>query len=256
MIYAAHVGFYDSGFRDHYRTYQRLCEKGELIEAGDFKYLMWSVGGQVELWTRVNDGKAEPIFQPYFAGKARMKVALLEKMTRREQSLSDGAFLCRGGGFAGGGWVAGRNPFIFDTPDFHRYDGLTLPRVCDVHVAGLAFNLHAFEDEDGYDEAYPATEKGYCWDYRHFIPMLMGEPRKEDGELQSAHAEVSGYVRDAGLITNPETGLDFCWARLDTVGGEVEVVCSPDKLDGYLVNGGVAVASCYLYGRLAENDFN
>lgn len=256
MIYAANVGFYDRGFADHYKTFLRLCEEGELIAAGEFKYLKWSVSEQVELWTRVNDGKAEPIFQSYFAGVARMRVALFEKMPRHDQTLSDGAFLCRGSGFAGNGWVAGRNPFIFDAPDFHRYDGLTLPRVCDIHLTGFAFRMHGYEDEDAYDEAYPRDEDGYGWDYQHFIPLLMVKPRDEDGELQPAHAEVSGYVNDAGLITNPETGLDFCWARLDTIGGEVEIVCAPDKLNGYLVTGGVAVASCYLYGRLAEDDSN
>lgn len=256
MIHAASVGFYDRGFADLYQTFLRLCEEGDLIEAGEFKYLKWSVGEHVELWTRVNDGKAEPLFQSYFVGDARMRVALLEKMPRREQAISDGAFLCRGGGFAGDGWVAGRNPFIFDAPAFHRYDGLTLPRLSLIHLAGFASRVNAFEDEDGYDEAYPADEEGYCWDYRHFIPLLMIKPRDETGELQPAHAEVSGYVRDAGLITNPETGLDFCWARLDTVGGEVDIVCAPDKLDGYLVSGGIAVANCYLCGRLAEDDSN
>ncbi len=256
MIYAGNVGFYDRGFADHYKTFLRLCEVGELIEAGGFKYLRWEVGEHVELWTRVKEGKAEPIFQSYFAGDARMRVALIEKMPRSEQTLSDGAFLCRGGGCAGDGWVAGRNPFIFDTPDFHRYDGLRLPRVCDVHVTGFAFRLKAYEDEEGYDEAYPRDANGYGWDYQHFIPLLVVKPREEGAELQSAHAEVAGYVSRTGLITNPETGLDFCWARLDTIGGEVDVVCSPDKLEGFLVEGGVAVASCYLYGRIAESDYN
>jgi hypothetical protein len=256
MFYAGSVGFYDRGFHEHYKTFLRLCEEGELIEAGGFKYLKWSIGEQVELWTRVKDGKAEPYFQSYYAGDARMRVALIEKMPRQDLTLSDGAFFCRGKGCAGADWVAGRNPIIFDTPDFHRYDGLTLPRVSDVHLTGLAFRVNGFEDEEAYDEAYPPDEEGYGWDYRHFVPMLMLKPRGEDNELQAAYAEVSGYVRDAGLVTNPVTGLDFCRARLDTIGGEVDIVCSPDKLDGYLVNGGVAVAECFLYGRLAEDDFN
>lgn len=257
MIYAASVGFYDRSGTGHFQTYQRLCEEGELVEAGSFKYLKWSVGEQVELWTRMKeDGKAEPIFQSYYAGDAHMTVALIEKTPRKDKILSDGAFLCRGCGYAGADWVAGRNPFVFDTPDFHRYDALSLPRVCAVHVSGVAFRLTGYENEDGYDEDFPADENGYFWDYRHFIPALMFNPRGEDNELQSAHAQVSGYVLDAGLVTNPVTGLDFCRARLETVGGEVDVVCAPDKLNGYLVKGGIAVAECYLYGRLAEDVCN
>jgi hypothetical protein len=116
--------------------------------------------------------------------------------------------------------------------------------------------MAGFENEDEYDEAYPADEQGYCWDYKHFIPALMLNPRGEGGELQSASAEVSGWVSDTAILTNPVTGLDFCWARLDTIGGEVDVVCSPDRLSGYLVKGGLAASNCYLYGRLIEDDSN
>lgn len=256
MLYAANVGFYGRGIHDHYKTFLRLCEEGELIKAGGSEYLKWSVGEHVELWTRVNDGKAEPIFQSYYASDARMTVALVEKTPRQDKTLSDGAFLCRGGGFAGADWVAGRNPLIFDTPDFHRYDGLSLPRVCAVHLTGFAFRVNGFENEEEYDEAYPEDANGYCWDYRHLIPAFVLQPRGEGGELQSAHARVSGFVRDAGIITNPETGLDFCWARLDTLGGDVDIVFAPDRLSGYLVAGGIAAAECYLYGRLAEDRCN
>jgi hypothetical protein len=257
MIFADNVGFYGGGDAGFFQTYLRMCEHGEVIEAGGFKYLKWSVGEHVELWTNVKEGKPEVLFKSYYAGDARMKVALIEKGERSDMTVSDGAFLCRGCGFAGDGYVAGRNPFVFDTPDFHRYDGLSLPRICSVQLTAFSFRMTGFEDEDVYDEAYPADDKGFCWDYKHFIPSLMFDrQRGEGGELQSAHAEVSGYVSDTGIITNPATGQDFCWARLDTIGGEVDVVCAPSKLNGYLVKGGLAATSCYLYGRLARDDSN
>lgn len=34
------------------------------------------------------------------------------------------------------------------------------------------------------------------------------------------------------------------------------MVCAADGLNGYLVEGGIAVAECYLYGRLAEDVCN
>ena len=116
--------------------------------------------------------------------------------------------------------------------------------------------MQGFADEDEYDEAYPADEDGYCWDYKHFIPAYMLNPRGEDNELQPASTQVSGFVLDAGIITNPVTGLDFCWAKVETIGGEVDVVCSPDRLSGYLVKDGVATLNCYLYGRLIEDRSN
>jgi hypothetical protein len=256
MLFAASVGFYDRGIVDLYETFLRMCEHGEMIEAGGFKYLKWSVGEQVELWTHLKDGKPEMLFNSYYAGHTRMKVALLEKMPRRETTLSDGAFLCRGCASAGAGWIAGRNPFIFDTLDYHRYDGVSLPRLCTVQLTAFSFQMTGYENEDEFDEAYPADEEGYCWDYKHFVPALMLKRRDEAGELQAATTEISGYVRDTGIITNPATGLDFCWAKLETIGGEIDVVCAPDKLSGYLVTGGIAATQCYLYGRLTEDECN
>jgi hypothetical protein len=257
MIFADCVGFNGGDAASLLQTYLRMCEHGEVVEAGGFKYLKWSVGENVELWTDVKEGKPGMLFKSFYAGAARMKVALIEKTPRRDPALSDGAFLCRGCGFAGAGYVAGRNPFIFDAPDFHRYDGLSLPLIGSVQLTAFSFRMTGFEDEDAYEEAYPADDQGFCWDYKHFIPAFMlDEQRGEGGELQSAHAEVSGYVSDTGIITNPVTGQDFCWARLDTIGGEVDVVCAPDKLSGYLVKGGLAATSCYLYGRPAQDDSN
>ena len=74
--------------------------------------------------------------------------------------------------------------------------------------------------------------------------------------MQPAGAAVSGYVLDSGIITNPATGLDFCWAKVETIGGEVDMVCAPDRLSGYIVKDGIAVANCYLYGRLIEDRSN
>ena len=256
MIMESDVGFLDKSTDGLLKTFWQMCEHGEVVETGEMKYLKWEVGEGLELWTRFKDGSPEPLFSPYYAGEARMKVALIEKTARSKPLRADGAFFCRGGASAGAGWVAGRNPFVFDTLDFHRYDGVSLPRVQAVQLTAYAFELTGFEDEEEYDEAYPADEEGYCWDYRHFVPACMTEPRGDGGELQSACADVSGFVTATGLITNPLTGHDFCWARVDTIGGEVDVVCSPDRISGYLVEGGIATTSCYLYGRPVDDKLN
>lgn len=256
MIITTSVGFLDRNTVDFYNTYLQLCENGEIVETKNQKYLRWAVGENLELWTRVKGGQPEMHFHSSYEGDARMTVALLEKMPRSKETISDGAFFCRSSASAGAGWVAGRAPFIFDTPYFHRYDDLQLPLLASVQLTAFSFTIRGFEDEEEYDEAYPADEHGYCWDYKHFVPLCMVEPRGEDNELQPAGAEVSGYVLDSGILTNPTTGLDFCWAKVETIGGEVDMVCAPDRLSGYLVKDGIAVANCYLYGRLIEDNSN
>ena len=256
MIFTESVGFRDRNAVDLYNTYVQMCEHGEIVETKSAKYLRWSVGENLELWTRVKDRGPEMLYHSYYAGDARMTVALLEKTPRRKETFSDGAFYCRSSASAGAGWIAGRAPFVFDTPYFHRYDDLQLPRLAAVQLTAFSFAMRGFADEEEYEEAYPADERGYCWDYKHFVPACMVEPRGEGDELQAACAEVSGYVLDSGILTNPITGLDFCWAKVETIGGEVDVVCSPDRLSGYLVKDGIAVTNCYLYGRLIEDRSN
>ena len=256
MLFAECLGFHGDA-PGLLATYKSLCENGEVIDAGGFKYLKWVLGDNLEIWTQVKDGKPEMLYNACYTGESRMTVALLEKTPRQKDILSDGAFFCRGRGFAGADYVAGRNPFIFDTVDYHRYDGLSLPRLSTVQLTAFAFAMTGFEDEEAYDEAYPPDAEGFCWDYKHFIPALMfDKERGEGGELQSANAEVSGWVSETAILTNPLTGLDFCWARLDTIGGEVDVVCTPGRLDGFLVKGGIAATRCYLYGRLTEGESN
>jgi hypothetical protein len=252
MIFSTHVGFPGRGIEDYFETYKQMCENGEVVVANGAKYLTWAPGEGVEVWTRIEEGGPDANFHSYFAGGARMKVALLEKTARASRVFSEGAFFCRGGAFEGEGWIAGCLPFVFDAPFFHLYDGLSLPRLCAVQLTGFASIMKGFEYEEEFDEEFPADDEGYCWDYKHFIPESFLKPRGEGGELQPSRAAVSGYVADTGIITNPVTGLDFCWARVETIGGEVDIVCSPDNLHGYLVKGGLAVANCYLCGRLVD----
>lgn len=256
MIFEADVGFHDKSAVGTLETLRQMREHGEVVETAGMRYLKWSVGERLELWTRFMDGQPGPLYFPYYAGESRMKVALLEKAPRREVLRADGAFFCRGGASAGAEWVAGRNPFVFDTLAYHRYDGLRLPRLSVVQLTAYAFEMKGYESEEEYDEANPPDEEGFGWDYMHFVPLCMATPRGEDGEMQEAGAEVSGFVLETAIITNPLTGFDFCWARVETVGGEVDVVCSPDRLSGYLAVGGVAVTTCYLFGRLIEDDSN
>jgi hypothetical protein len=256
MIFTSSVGFPDRNVVDMYNVYSQMCEHGEVFPTKNAKYLRWLVDEKLELWTKFKDNVPQAFVHSYYAGDARMTVALLEKTPRQKEHFSDGAFLCRSSGSGGAGWFAGGLAFVFDTPDFHRYEDLQLPCLATVQLTACAFGVHGFADEEEFDEAFPADEEGYCWGYKHFVPNHMLEPRGEDGELQPPGAVLAGFVRDEGIITNPITGLEFCWAKVDTIGGEVDVVCSPDRLHGYLVKDGLASIDCYLYGRLIDDKSN
>ncbi len=256
MTYISDMGFDDACGLDRLRTLTLMREQGEIVEAKAVKYLKLSVGDRLELWTKVVNGEPDGNIHAYFVGESRFPVALIDKMPRKKISLSDGVFLCRSKPCAGAGWVAGQIPFVFDAPDYHRYDGLTLPRVAVAQIMGSSKKVVAYESEDEYEEANPPDDNGYGFYAMHFLPIYMVEPRMEDNELQYPMAEVSGFVLETDIITNPLTGLEFCWAHVETICGEVDVVCSPEGLQGYLHKGGVAVGYCYLNGRILSDDSN
>src|SRR4051812_6021702 len=114
MTFKEDLGFPDGSVVENYETYKQMCEEGELFELNGSKYIRWSPGEGLELWTRVENGMAKAAFYSYYAGEARMRVLLLEKTPRAEPTLSDGAFLCRSSAYAGDGWLAGKLAFVFD----------------------------------------------------------------------------------------------------------------------------------------------
>lgn len=253
MAYLRDTGFRGGGWNS-IKNYLALEEQGELIVAGGAHYLRLPVGDRLELWTRIIDGKPDVLVHSFYRGDTRFPVALVGREERKSRLFGDGAFLCRTKPYEGDGWIAGQIPFVFDVHDYHRYDRLSLPCCAVAQLTASALSLVCYADEDEYDEANPPDEKGYGWQPRHFVPAYAFEPRDEDGELQRGGGIISGYVLDTAILTNPLTGLDFCWARIESICGEVDVVCSPDDLSGYLHSGGIATANCSLAGRIVGVD--
>lgn len=46
---------------------------------------------------------------------------------------------------------------------------------------------------------------------------------------------------------------EFCWAKVRTLGGEMDVVADPQILEGFLVKDGVVSGSFWLSGRILNS---
>ena len=132
--------------------------QGEPIQVGDGTYYRWSPGAGVELWAQVDEDGQIIGLNPHFSGAARMRVRLIERVARADDSPLDGAFY---------GWADpaeedreeddpedGQYPFAFDAPDIRRHDALALPSIVNVQLAAFAQEVRAFES----DEAFQAGE--------------------------------------------------------------------------------------------------
>lgn len=248
----ADIGFADGNGYERLKIVRQMQEEGEIIKTSNVTYLKWEPGAGVEVWSKMKGEQVDGQLHAHFRGTARMRVALIEKMARASDALSEGAFLCWSTPCQGENWISGKLPFVFDAPDYARYDSLQLPKLMEVQLTGFAFQLTGYESEEDYEEANPPDEEGYYFAARHFIPSVFTTERGENNELQACFAEISGDVLDAAIITNPATEADFCWAKVLTIGGEVDLVCAPERLDGYLVKGGVACGRVLVMGRLIE----
>ena len=246
------IGFADGNGYERLKLVQQMQEKGEIIKTANSTYSKWDEGSGCEVWSKMNGKEIDGRLHAHFQGSARMRVALIEKMRRASEALSDGAFLCWSTPCQGENWVSGKLPFVFDAPDYDRYDGLQLPKLVEVQLTGFAFQLTGFESEEDYEEANPPDDEGYYFAARHFIPSVFTAERGENNELQGCFAEISGDVLDTAIITNPATEADFCWAKVLTIGGEVDMVCAPQFLNGYLVTGGVVCGHVLVMGRLID----
>ena len=222
----------------------RAAKNGVPIEAGRGTYIRWSAGVGAELWAQTDrDGNLMGL-NPHFSGDAKLRVRLEDRILYPGAPVLDGAFY---------GWAnpdgaraeGGDCPLVFDTPDYELHRLLELPVVMDVQLSAFARELHAFRDE----AEFYASKWGESFAAESFVPSGLFEAA-EGGDPPQPYAIFTGYVVGTSLLTNPVTGAAFYWARVSTLGGEVDVVADPEVLEGTLVEGGVVCGWFWLSGRL------
>lgn len=251
-----------------------MMEQGKIINTPVATYRCFAPGAGVEVWARQETDEKLGHLHAHFAGAARMRVALVEKRPGTS-ALSDGLFVAyfnhkEGEGLEsvherlryGDGTYTGVIPFVFSTPDYNRYAELSMPVVTDVQLVAFPFKMTAYETEDDWIDwqfeerkkvqGAEADDDGGFYGGASFIPLAAFFDKKSPDDFPKPMAILSGVVLDTAILTNPATGQDFSWARIETAAGEMDLVVSPQLLEGYLIEGGVAAGECYLSGRLPE----
>jgi hypothetical protein len=241
------IGFHVETEEDFGRLVALAVEGGESFDAPAGSYVLWSPGKGVELWFQFNrDGEIVGL-NPHFAGRALMHVALTQRVPRPEHSPLDGAFYGWADPHGGEDFERGQYPFVFDAPDFALHDDLNFPSGHEVQLAAFAHELDVYEN----DEAYRAAQsEDIMMAPESFIPSGLFSPEGGRAEQPKAFAIITGHVLETAIITNPATRLEFCAAKVRTLGGEVDVVADPETLNGFLAVGGVVSGSFWLSGRL------
>jgi hypothetical protein len=250
------LGFEDSSGRTLALLEYQVAENGLRIATRKRTYYWWSPGAGIELWVKANAKGELGTVHPYFSGTSRMCVGLTKKTKRANESYSDGGFVALTCPYTTGGKrLKGRFAFVFDVPDYYRYEGIKLRKAYYGQFVAFAIELTAYESR----EAYLAAQEGKdgWWDSQSFRSAIyFKEDKNEPDVAVPPIAAITGHVMCAEIRTNPITGCDFSWAEICTIGGDMDIVVAPKDLDGYLVKGGVVSGSFYLMGCLITGAMN
>jgi hypothetical protein len=239
------IGFELNSEDDFHQLASQACEEGEAWEADSGTYVRWAPGEGIELWAQLDQDNDVIGLNPHFRGKGLMRVGLTEEVPRPEGTCLDGAF---------NAWAnpsesdpeTGEFPLVFDVPNY-RLNKVRLPSILQVQLAAFAHELQSYESDQAYEQSQSEEIK---FASESFIPSGLFRPEGRATEPPQAHAIFTGHVRETSIVTNPVTGNSFCWAKVRTLGGDVDVVADPVLLNGLLVEGGVVSGSFWLSGFL------
>lgn len=267
------IGFPVPTAKDYANLAMRVTEEGEIILTPMGTYLLWTPSKGIELWVKVVSEDELTFIHGHFMGEARMRVAIVDKKRYEKTALAEGGFVAypnpiKGQGFVsrhvnlqyGDGTYSCQIPLLFDMPDFDKYAEIEPPFLADIQLTAFPFRLKSFETEDDWIDWQinnglgAVDENGDC-DYFSgltFMPDAVGHPRKDKADYPKSTAFIAGTILESAILTNDATGEDFCWAKLTTILGEVDVVAAPEILDGPIVQDGVLACHCSLSGRIVS----
>jgi len=244
---------------DHFRTVgftlerdelasllQRAIDAGTVIEAPHGDYRVWTPGSGAELWVnlyrRAGDIRELAGVNPHFAGEARMS-AIVEAIEPNAEFALEGEIYAWA---SSGGEEHGLYPFSASVPDFDAsLAAREVPFRATLALAGFAHDLRWWPDEAAFAAAMRDETTGFA--ATSIVPVgLFGA---NTGRARS-QVVVTGTIVAAELRYNPATERPFRYLRLETYGGQIDVLAAPELVEGEPITGGVARATCWLTARI------
>ena len=217
---------------------------GQLIETSVCNYRTLNAGDGVELWLEEDlDGSITQL-NPHFSGATRMRVRIVDRVVIPRGATVNNAFKAWADPDGDSGDQPGAYPFVFDSPDFHLYDSLELPIIEEVQIAAFVEDVRVYRSEE---ELRAADTGALEYAVESFVPL---NNFVAEGAMTVAYAKISGRVIETRIIENQKTPESFCWARLRTFGGEVDMVADPALLERTPEEGDIVSGYFWLSGRI------
>ena len=217
------IGVKINSMEEMEELFSKCLEHGTEINTEYGKYYFWDMGNGAELWGQL-DSDNEAGLNPHFSGSSSFKAILEREIKDEERPAMDGSLHCQS--------VEGQYPFAVDIPDM-KVRKVEFPKTCSIQLSAFAHNVDIYESEEDYNKKNTSEPK---FATEHFIPTGLFT---DDGQTATAHAMFGGIIKTAEKRKNSVTGLDFYYALVKTLGGEIDVVISPDLIkDGIVLKKG------------------
>jgi len=248
---------------DHFRTVgftlepselqsllERAVGRGSVIEAPNGDYRVWTPGAGAELWVNLYrlDGEKRKLAgaTPHFASDARMH-AIVEGIEPNPDFALEGELYAWA---SPGGEEHGLYPFSASVPDFDASLAKRgVPFRAVLALAGFAHELRWWPSDAAYQQSLRDEPTGFAT--TSLLPIgLFGS---NAGRARS-QGIVTGTIRACETRINPATERAFWRIRVETYGGEIDVLAAPDVVAGEPIVGGIVRATCWLTARIVSSD--
>ncbi|MGG5372407.1 hypothetical protein [Enterococcus sp. AZ196] len=224
-----------------------VYESGEKIKAGQMAYLKLALGEGIELWGQVNEDNEMIGLNPHFKGTAVSIVRLTEKINNPAATVLDGQMYGEAEPSEDGGFTY---PFVFDMPDAALHE-LSFPVIKKVQLAAFAHELTIYTNEENYKQAQE-NEGGVKFATEFFIPSGLFSEEEPDFVPDST-AIFGGRVLTVKKIKNSHTAEFFYYAKVKTLGGEIDVVMDPELVTEEITDQSILSGSFWLTGQLLHD---
>jgi hypothetical protein len=224
---------------------------GREVKTPDSHYVEYLLPGGEQLTLPFDEQGRIIDLHPHYRGQGRM-TARLEKVLTRDQLPLELSYFAWANPKAGlvGEEARGDYPFLFEVPEYGPMRRLqSLPQTVSVQIAAFAYELSCYADVAEYQAA---NDPDMPMAVESFIPTgLFADP--DGGGEPRAEAMLSGRVLACERKTNAYSGQDY-WALLvKTLGGTIDVVSTPQTVEGHPQVGGICKGVFWLSGQLVSD---
>jgi hypothetical protein len=234
---------------DDFSNYFKLAyENGEKIKTKLGTYITWYIGNGIELWGQLDKNNTAIGMNPHFSGKSKIKVRVDSIVKRDNDNVLDGALYC---------WAepkeneddSGIYPFVFDTPDMATYGDIKVPQIVTAQITGFAHEVSAYKDDEEFSNSQKSEPK---FAPESFIPAGLFSPDGNSAAPPQAMAILTGHVTETSRLKNPHTNIEFIYAKVNSLGGEFDIVVDPEILNGDICVNGIVSGMFWLSGRVLD----